>query len=129
MNVSYPRQSALKGAKQKVPPPVPIRALVDTGASGTALDPTIVQQLALVPTGQVQLLTPSTNGIAHSCNQYDVMLSIPHPSLVRHWTTLPVMECNLLTQGGGFHMLLGRDVLKGCMLVYDGQGGTFHLAF
>ncbi len=40
---------------------------------------------------------------------------------------LPVIESRLLNQG--FHVLIGRDVLAGGMLIYNGRAGTFSLAF
>jgi hypothetical protein len=63
-------------------------------------------------------------------SQYDVSLTIPSttnkPSLFHH--TIPVVEAQLLLPQG-FHVLLGRDVLRGCLLTYDGANGLFSLAF
>ena len=63
-------------------------------------------------------------------NQYDVSLTIPsvpnRPALFHH--TIAVVEAQLLAPQG-FHVLLGRDVLRGCLLHYDGVTGLFSLAF
>jgi hypothetical protein len=63
-------------------------------------------------------------------SQYDVSLTIPsvanRPSLFHH--TIPVVEAQLLA-AQGFHVLIGRDVLRGCLLTYDGMSGLFSLAF
>jgi hypothetical protein len=42
VGVSVPRQAALTQAGQRVPDAVPVRALVDTGASCTLIDKTIL---------------------------------------------------------------------------------------
>ncbi len=41
--------------------------------------------------------------------------------------TVAVIESELEVQG--FQVLVGRDVLENCLLVYDGQTGIFTLAF
>lgn len=42
LGVSEARRQALTAAGQPVPPFVPIRALLDTGASVTCVDPTVI---------------------------------------------------------------------------------------
>jgi hypothetical protein len=60
----------------KVPPPVIVRALIDTGASCTCLDPLVIAKLGLAPSGTVQVHTPSTAGSAVTCNQFDVAVGV-----------------------------------------------------
>ena len=74
--VSAVRATALGAAGQTVPTPVFIRALVDTGASCTCIDPKILAQLNLSPTGKVSMVTPSTGANAQVADQYDVGLVI-----------------------------------------------------
>jgi hypothetical protein len=127
---SAARRKAILDAGQTVPQPFKIRALVDTGASNTCVDPAVTAALGLAPTGQVLCNTPSSGATPHQANQYDVGILIPatqaHPPLFRD--TLAVMEADLLTSQG-FHALIGRDVLGDCILTYNGSAGLFMLAF
>jgi len=62
-------------------------------------------------------------------DQYDVGLAIfgrrEDPPLIHR--TIPVIGTDLSAQG--IDALVGRDVLKDCVLVYNGGTGTFTLAF
>lgn len=131
VGVSEGRRLALTAANQPIPNPVPIRALVDTGASGTCLDPVVLTGLGLNPTGSVTVNTPSTGSQPHVADQYDVSLFVPG-SLPTHVpltiNTIPVI-CAELLQQQGFHALIGRDILSQCVLIYLGAVGAFTLAF
>jgi hypothetical protein len=131
VGVSGARGAALASVGQAVPQPIQIRALVDTGASGTCVDPTVLQTLGLTPTGSVQVNTPSTGPNPHSADQYDVSIAIPgalptHSPLIIE--NIPVVCADLLT-AQGFHALVGRDILSLCLLCYDGLQGSFTLAY
>ena len=117
--------------QQPVPNPVQIRGLVDTGASGTCVDPSVLTTLGLSPTGSVTVNTPSTGTQPHVADQYDVSLMIPgahptHAPLVVQ--NLPVMCAELLVPQG-FHVLIGRDILSRCLLNYNGPMNLFTLAY
>ncbi len=127
VGVSKPRADALMANSLSVPPPMRIRALIDTGASCTCVDSDVLSQLALSPTGNVQIHTPSTSGSPHSCNQYDISLMLLHPNLTLTFGVVPVIESNLISQG--IQALIGRDLLTRCLFVYDGSAGAFALAF
>jgi hypothetical protein len=130
VSVSEPRLAALKAAGRAIPQPVAIRALVDTGASCTCVDPTVLNTLGLTPTGSVSVNTPSTGATPHDTYQFDVALLIPGPSnsspLV--FQTIPVVSAELLA-AQTFHALIGRDILDKCVLVYNGGMKLFTLAF
>lgn len=74
--------------------------------------------------------TPSTGAQPVLVDQYDISLVIltdpNHPPLYR--AAMPVV-CSELVVQQGFHVLLGRDVLRGCLLTYDGVNGLFSLAY
>jgi hypothetical protein len=128
--LSAARRQALAAAGQPLPAAVPIRALVDTGASCTCIDPVVLKALGLAPTGVAAVHTPSTSGGApHMANQYDVSLVLVNPKLTYTFHVLAVMESDLQSQGTNIDALLGRDALSACLLVYDGQTGIFTLAF
>ncbi len=130
IGVSNPKYQALLAAGATAPQPVPIQALVDTGASHTCVDPTILAVLGLTPTGTAPVHTPTTGQTPQQVNQYDVGLLIPgadvgHPPLVRN--PLPVLESALTVQG--IQALIGRDVLSDCVMIYNGATGLFTLSY
>lgn len=127
IGVSKPRHDALVKAGQPIPAFAPARLLVDTGASGTCLDCSVIQKLGLIPTGQAQVHTPSTGGTAgHAMNQYDVALFILAHGIRKSFLTLPVMEADFSAQN--IDGLFGRDVLAQCLLVYSGPDNAFMLS-
>lgn len=130
--VSEPRRAALAEASQPVPKAVLIRALVDTGASCTCVDPSVLRDgLHLTPTGSVPVNTPSTGMTPHEAEQYDIALLIP-PAVAGQslltFETIPVV-CSALLEAQGFHALIGRDILGRCILIYNGTMGSFSLAY
>jgi hypothetical protein len=124
VGVSIYRQAALRRADFNVPQPVLARALLDSGASCSAVDPAIIRQLAVPPTGRTSILTPSTGAFAHECDQYDIAIAVLSPHNVRF--TVPAVEVALTSTG--VDVLLGRDVLDQCLFVYNGPTGAFSLA-
>lgn len=128
IGVSSPRAEALRKGGNPVPQQIKIRGLIDTGASGTCIDPTCLTALGLSPTGQVPIHTPSTEeGTPKILRQFDISLVLMHPGISFQLNTLAVIESRLIYQG--YHALIGRDVLKSCLFVYNGDEETFSLAF
>jgi predicted aspartyl protease len=127
--VSSPRQAALKKAGLPVPPPVVVKCLVDTGASGTCVDPMVIQQLQIPPSGTVSIHTPSTGATPCICNQFDVGIGIIMDNGEVHLPgmIIPVIESDLKAQG--IQALLGRDILEQAVLIYDGRRRLLTLAF
>src|ERR1700730_16791257 len=109
--VSQARRAALTPAGQPIPANQQITALVDTGASCTSVDPSVIEALNLQPTGTASVITPSTGTTPHQTDPYDVALIIPAPisqaPLV--FPTIAVISSQLL-QAQGFHALIGRDI-------------------
>jgi len=125
---SGPRVQALIAEGKPAPNPQNIRALLDTGASCTCIDPSVLATLGLQPTGTTPMTTPSTGAIAVEADTYDVSIIIPagnQQPLVR--TVMSVCASELLHQG--FHALLGRDILMHCHVTYNGSAGFFTLAY
>jgi len=126
--VSPQRAEALQRAGQSVPNAVRVRALIDTGASCSCVDPKVLESLGIQPTGREKVHTASTaEQKPHETNQYDIGLAIPNgiqpPLMVPN---LPVIEAAL--EHLGYKAIVGRDVLASCILVYDGSG-YFALAY
>ena len=75
-HVSRPRLEHLVQADITVPVPFNGWALLDTGASGSCLDPVVVNHLRLEERGIADVLTPSTGPKPHSAPEYDVAIVI-----------------------------------------------------
>lgn len=127
VGVTRARAKALRAAGRRLPTPVTIRGLIDTGASGTAIDPGVIRLLELQPTGVSSIHTPSTAGQAHRCHAYDVSLHVDHPAATGTFDPIVAVESDLAAHG--FQALIGCNVLKKCLFIYDGQAATFSLAF
>lgn len=129
--VSSSRQTVLKQLGQAVPKPQNVRALLDTGASGTCVDPNVLNALGLTPTGETLMLTPSTGSTPQKALTYDVQIGIfaGRPNDLHYISeTIQVMASDLFA-AQGIHVLIGRDVLSSCILHYNGADGILTLAY
>ncbi len=128
IGISHERASVLAAANLAIHEPVPVLALLDSGASATCIDAGVLQQLGVAPTGSTTMHTPSTHGTPIESNQYDVAIIVfdQHgKSLVLG--TVPVIESHF--QGLGFDVLFGRDLMSLMLFIYDGIAGQFTLTF
>jgi len=111
-----------EGKEAEEVPAVRSVMLVDTGASGSAVDHEVIERLGLQPTGSISIATPSHDN--HEVLTYDIDLIIEDNRV--HLPDVPVFATGLKKQG--IHGLIGRDVLKHMLLVYNGYSGHFTLA-
>jgi predicted aspartyl protease len=124
--LSTPRIDALKAAGMGYPPPEKAKALIDTGASISSISSQIAKKLGLVPSGITSICSATTGSATQNCNLDDVCLAfVPQPIKVLG-VTIPVIEVDVFTPG--VDVLLGRDMLRQCLVIYDGQRSTFILA-
>jgi hypothetical protein len=130
IGVSQARRLALQTANQPIPNVVVVQAELDTGASSTCVDPSVLTKLNLVATGTTQVNTPTTGSRPVSADTFDISLSIAAmaglPSFVLN--TIPIIQSEL-SAAQGIEALIGRDVLKFCLLTYDGRNELFSLAY
>lgn len=131
VGVSHARAAALTTASLPLPTPVTIQALIDTGASGTCVDPSVLQTLGLTPSGSVTVNTPSTGNHPHTADQYDVSIFVPGSLATQPPLIVPnlAVVCSELLPSQGFHALIGRDILSVCIFTYNGAAGLFTLAY
>ena len=128
--VSAARQSALHHANLQVPAPQIVRALIDTGASMSGVDPSVLVALGLSPTGEADIHTPSTGGIPVSTPTYDVRIAIVSGrSGDSHFVseTIQVVSTELTAQG--LQVLIGTDILESFILHYNGAEKVFSLCY
>ena len=126
VEVSLP--TALAAAMQNAGTPIPQPhvgiALIDTGASITSVDDGVLVGLGLSPTSTRLISTPSATNVEQPV--YPCILSFPG-------TPLPQIPFNEVVgsqlAGLGCSVLIGRDILRHCLLVYNGPEGFWTIAF
>jgi hypothetical protein len=119
------QSTLLKG--QQVPTPIRLRALIDTGADRTSVALHVFQQLGLAP------LIPGflhTAGGSFQVDLYRTSLTIFGPDgAAGPLLFLSDLLAAELTVPLAFDALIGLDVLSECLLIMDGPGQRFTLAF
>jgi hypothetical protein len=115
-------QKILADANLPIPQPISGSALIDTGASVSALDLVTASQLGLICIGRKPLLTPAGESEA---NQYCFALRLLPWGL--NLTCVAGLGADLKRQG--LVALIGMDLLCHCCLTLNGPGGFFFLAY
>jgi predicted aspartyl protease len=120
--VSQAAQQSLEASGQPVPQPIPVSVMVDTGASQSVVSPAVANALGLAPVGVADVLTPTSSAVVQR-PVYAVRFLLPQ-NLVAGVTALSAELLGQNIQG-----LIGRDLLKYCVLVYIGGENQFTLSF
>jgi hypothetical protein len=118
----------LQAASQPIPKPVEGFALVDTGASITSIDAPLLAQLGVNPVGTVNV---GTAGGRRRQSTYPVRLTFPGTAFpgFEHPAVLGVdLAGQLALPERPLIALIGRDILRRCVLVYNGTAGMFSLS-
>ena len=130
IGASQPRRVLLERNGFTVPVAVPVRALIDTGASISGFSAKVFQALDLTPVSQISVLTPSTLvDTPHDCNVYDVSLSLVANGAAHPFPDVRVMEANCWHPGEEIEALIGMDILRRCFFQLMGPEGQFVIAF
>jgi hypothetical protein len=121
---------SLRAALRPVPQPIQSRALLDTGAEISCVDAALVQALGLPGAGFNLATVPAAGGMTMA-SKHDVSLTVVHPSgdPRQDLTVLNLAVLELSLVGLGYEVLVGRDVLARCRLLYHGPRGRFRLAY
>ena len=113
----------LQTQNQPVPAPAVGWALIDTGATLSCVDDSVIQQLHIQPVGIIQI---GTAGGPQNQAQYPAQFSFPG-------TPFPQMNFSTVIgvhlTGQGIIALIGRDVLQHFVMIYNGGLGQVILSF
>ncbi|MBL7129218.1 MAG: retroviral-like aspartic protease [Ignavibacteria bacterium] len=104
--------------KEKVPTKKVI-GLIDTGASKTAIDKNIASELNLIARDKQKVLTPSGDSEHYL---YDIVIVLEN---IKYLIPLQVFGAVLDKQP--YDVLLGRDILRYCTLIYNGWNNSYDL--
>jgi len=115
-------RAVLSAQNQPVPNAIVRPALVDTGASGLALDTSVVHALNLIRRGTVNC---QTAGGSRTSNMYFVSLSFPGTQL-NSYPFLRAAEVDLANMS--FKCLIGRETMMNWHIHYNGQTGHVSIA-
>lgn len=131
VGVCEQRQKLLTKHGFAVPPPVPVRVLIDTGASVSACSGGVFLSLDLKPLDRIDILTPSTRPDSpHPTDLFQVSWSLVADGRTYLIApTLQVIASEDFHPSEGVTALIGRDLLTQCAFQYWGPDGRFHLSF
>lgn len=118
---SEPVIEKLKAENKRIPR-VSVLALIDTGASTTAVSHKVVKKLKLVPRGTARVYTSHKK--PETRNEFDISLSFDARTCL---TIVKVLDATL--QSHDIDCLIGRDVLEHGVLTYNGPKKQVKLAF
>jgi len=121
IGISSLLEDQLKKEGKPIPPPIKVKAMIDTGATVTAISDKLAKTLQLEPIGVQTINTPSSQNV--ECGVYHVRLYFPENI---------GLESNVLgapLKGQDIACLIGRNVLAHSVLVYIGRENQFTLSF
>ena len=116
---------SLEREGREVPLPISGLAIIDTGATFTAVDESICRRLGIKPTGAIRTAHAGGSEI-RAC--YPIRVAFP--DIFFPPTTLPqAMSVDLQFGKTPYMVLFGRDLLAKIKFVYNGPAGRFEIAF
>jgi len=123
VELSIPDELARFFSEKNMPIPAPItgNALIDTGASITAVDLTLIQQLGINPVGVSTVFTPQGQAAQEL---FPIKLAFPGTTIILSLNA--VLGSELRNQN--IVALIGRNILARCILVYNGPLGNISLS-
>ena len=125
VEIGLPARLAAHFNQTGVPIPQPHTgfALLDTGASITGVDAGILTALGVNPVSTTTVLTPSGQ---QQQSLYPCQISFPG-------TPIPPLDFNAVTGSQlatqGLAALIGRDLLRHFLMIYNGVDGNWTLSF
>jgi hypothetical protein len=117
-------KGALTAEKGSNPQSVEGWALIDTGAATTAVDESVCQKLGVAPTGEIQM-----GHAGGSAKRLCYPIQIVFPQMPMPPLTCPSAASVDLAGGSqNYVLLVGRDLLAGMRLVYNGPMGRIEIS-
>jgi hypothetical protein len=106
------------------------RALIDPGATLTAIDPQIRRALHVNPFRAISVTVPGSTARLRFLS-FKVDLAVPHPATQFHQALIvPALQVVVLPLAHtGSEVLIGCDILRRCQFFYDGPGNYFRLNY
>jgi predicted aspartyl protease len=104
-----------------VPSPVFAYALIDTGANATFIDQKVALDLGLQPTGTES----EVGGVAGKAPGIEYVAQITWPGTVPGLYVVTSIDLEHV----GVVALIGTEILRECVFVWDGPNGTFSLSW
>lgn len=108
----------LQNQKQVVPSKR-LLGLIDTGASCTGFDAPIAEEMSFIVRDQQKVLTPSGGSEQYL---YDVAVQLNTSAIV-----IPIQAFGFTLKEQPYDIIIGRDILRACSLVYDGWDNSYAL--
>lgn len=119
----------LEGRGLKVPAPIAVRAMIDTGATISGFASELLKNLHLLPIDTIPILTPSTPYTApHECDVFHAALALVANGVAHEFPECRVVAAEGWHPADGIHGLIGRDILARCNMLYLGTERKFTLA-
>ena len=115
---------ALIARGRAVATPQTIRALIDTGASRTAIHPAALGLIHSPPAGTAKVRRPGSTGACRVVDLHGVRLAfagVPTPSSGVAWVEIEAVA--VTPADPGIVALIGRDMLAHCQFLDDGWSG------
>ena len=124
VSITQGRARELRSFGNSVPPPVPIRLLIDSGSKRTTLIPGLVRHLRVPAASDARVVTPFD---IVAVDLFWVSLEFPEAGLTAFPEVL-VARLPMPAALSQFHGLLGRDLLRRFeSLEYEGRRGCYSL--
>jgi hypothetical protein len=128
IGLTKPDTQTLLNAGKPIPRPIWVRALIDTGSYATMLAPDVLRQLGVAVFRRTT--TQTVSGTA-PVQLYRVSLSVPGPAgpAGLMFTAPDLVVGELGVKPANADALIGLDVVRQCLMVVDGPGKQFTVAF
>ncbi len=128
VSVDGPLAAHFQQHGQPLPRVLVYDALIDTGASGVCISDRVIREVKPRVIDQGKMLTPSSGPTGHTVDIHAISLAIPCRSeQPKPFAFVRAMASTIGVQG--IDLLIGRDILGQCLLVYDGLSGKFTVAY
>jgi hypothetical protein len=124
ITIGYPSVEAKEASSLglEIPSPLKIKALIDTGAAVTIINPSLALSRKLRQTGFAEIVAAGSSG---RYAEYATAVTFPESKL-QSFDPIRVVACQIVRQP--ISCLIGRDILRHWKLRYDGPAGLIEIS-